>query len=155
MMWGDCGAAGSGCGLRQREGTNSLESMARTKTDSRSQTARSRARQAMSEELERARKRESKLVAVFSAIDARQEAEASLGGALIELRDLGVPQSDLAEMIGLSARDVGAAIRSAKDFEDETDGAADDKSERAGSESDDAESGAAVDNSDSNGASEH
>ncbi|GAA1731080.1 hypothetical protein GCM10009832_11240 [Dietzia kunjamensis subsp. schimae] len=89
--------------------------MATTKTDSRSQTARARARQAMAVELERARKRESKLVAVFSAIDAREEAEAALGNALIELRDLGVAQADLAEMTGLSAREVGAAIRSTKD----------------------------------------
>ncbi|MFN3865096.1 MAG: hypothetical protein ACK4MD_00115 [Demequina sp.] len=85
-----------------------------TKTDSRSQTARARARQAMADELERARKRESKLVAVFSAIDARQDAEVALGEALIELKDLGVAQADLAEMTGLSARDVGAAIRAAK-----------------------------------------
>ena len=89
--------------------------MAATKTDSRSQTARARARQAMADELERARKRESKLVAVFSAIDARADAEAALGEALIELKGLGVAQSDLAEMTGLSARDAGAAIRAAKD----------------------------------------
>ncbi|MCY1659252.1 hypothetical protein OVA21_19045 [Dietzia sp. SL131] len=89
--------------------------MAATKTDSRSQTARARARQAMADELERARKRESKLVAVFSAIDARTDAEAALGEALIELKNLGVAQSDLAEMTGLSAREVGAAIRAAKD----------------------------------------
>jgi len=67
----------------------------------------------MADQLERARKRESKLVAVFSAIDAR--AQAALGEALIELKDLGVAQFDLAEMTGLSARDVGAAIRAAKD----------------------------------------
>ena len=89
--------------------------MTATKTDSRSQTARARARQAMADELERTRKRESKLVAVFSAIDARADAEAALGEALIELKDLGVAQSDLAEMTGLSARDVGAAVRAAKD----------------------------------------
>ena len=89
--------------------------MAATKTDSRSQTARARARQAMADELERARQRESKLVAVFSAIDARADAEAALGEALIELKDLGVAQADLAEMTGLSAREVGAAIRAAKD----------------------------------------
>lgn len=130
--------------------------MALAKTDSRSQTARARARQAMAVELERARKRESKLVAVFSAIDAREEAEATLGGALIELRDLGVPQSDLAEMTGLSARDVGAAIRSAKDSEDDNDEASGESdSESTGSASDDAETGAAVDSSDSNGASNH
>ena len=92
--------------------------MAATKTDSRSQTARARARQAMADELERARKRESKLVAVFSAIDARADAEAALGEALIVLKDLGVAQSDLAEMTGLSAREVGAAIRAAKDRAD-------------------------------------
>ena len=72
----------------------------------------------MADELERARKRESKLVAVFSAIDARADAEAALGEALIELKDLGVAQSDLAEMTGLSAREVGAAIRAAKDRAD-------------------------------------
>lgn len=89
--------------------------MAATKTDSRSQTARARARQAMADELERTRKREAKLVAVFSAIDVRADAEAALGEALIELKGLGVAQADLAEMTGLSAREVGAAIRAAKD----------------------------------------
>ncbi|ODQ93041.1 hypothetical protein BFG51_04335 [Dietzia alimentaria] len=68
----------------------------------------------MADELERARKRESTLVAVFSAIDARADAEATLGEALIELKDLGVAQADLAEMTGLSAREVGTAIRAAK-----------------------------------------
>lgn len=136
--------------------TNRVERMALAKTGSRSQTARARARQAMAVELERARKRESTLVAVFSAIDAREEAEASLGGALIELRDLGVPQSDLAEMTGLSARDVGAAIRSAKDSEDDNDEASGESdSESTGSANEDAETGAAADNSDSNGASSH
>ena len=97
--------------------------MGATKTDSRSQTARARARQAIATELERMRKRESTLVAVFSAIDARADAEADLGEALIELKDLGVAQADLAEMTGLSAREVGAAIRAAKNrtaTEDET-----------------------------------
>ncbi|HJC60427.1 MAG TPA: hypothetical protein H9755_08885 [Candidatus Dietzia intestinigallinarum] len=69
----------------------------------------------MADELERARKREAKLVAVFSAIDARDDAQIALGQALVELRDLGVAQADLAEMTGLSAREVGAAIRAAKD----------------------------------------
>lgn len=96
--------------------------MAATRTDSRSQTARARAREAMADELERARKRESKLVAVFSAIDARADAEAALGESLIELKDLGVAQSELAEMTGLSAREVGAAIRTAKDRGDRADG---------------------------------
>lgn len=92
--------------------------MAATKTDSRSQTARARARQAMADELERARKRESKLVAVFFAIDARADAEATLGESLIELKDLGITQAELAGMTGLSAREVGAAIRAAKNRTD-------------------------------------
>lgn len=100
--------------------------MAATKTDSRSQTARARARQAMATELERARQRESKLVAVFSAIDARNDAHIALGDALIELRDLGVAQAELAEMTGLSAREVGAAIRSAKETDTALEGAAED-----------------------------
>ena len=79
-----------------------------------------------------------------------------LGGALIELRGLGVPQSDLAEMTGLSARDVGAAIRSAKNSEDDNDEASgESESESTGSASEDAETGTAVDSSDSNGASNH
>ena len=105
--------------------------MVATKTDSRSQTARARARQAMADELERARKRESKLVAVFSAIDARADAEAALGEALIELKDLGVAQSDLAEMTELSAREVGAAIRAAKDHTATTDETPDTADEHA------------------------
>lgn len=128
-FWGrgerSCGAAGGsrretrvvsgGQSLRLIEGGHRLWSMATTKVDSRSQTARARARQAMADELERARRRESKLVAVFSAIDAREEAEAALGRALVELRDLGVAQTELAGMTGLSSREVAAAIRSAKD----------------------------------------
>lgn len=86
-----------------------------TKTDSRSQTARARARKAMADELERARKRESKLVAVFSAIDVRADAAAALGETLIELKDLGLAQAELAEMTGLASREVAAAIRAAKD----------------------------------------
>lgn len=111
--------------------------MAATKTDSRSQTARARARQAMAEELERARKRESTLVAVFSAIDARQEAEAALGDSLIELKDLGVAQADLAEMTGLSARDVGAAIRTAKNQNDSADAEPENADEQAPAEESD------------------
>lgn len=68
----------------------------------------------MATELERARKREAKLIAVFSAIDARADAEARLGEALLELKDLGVTQPELAEMTGLSARQIGATIRAAK-----------------------------------------
>ena len=89
--------------------------MAATKTDSRSQTARARARQAMADELERARKRESKLVAVFSAIDARADAEILQLDERLPQGGLGVAQGDLAEMTGLSAREVGAAIRAAQD----------------------------------------
>ncbi|WP_253919819.1 hypothetical protein [Dietzia psychralcaliphila] len=111
--------------------------MALAKTDSRSQTARARARQAMAVELERARKRESKLIAVFSAIDAREEAEATLGAALIELRDLGVAQGDLAEMTGLSARDVGAAIRTAKTQTDSVDTEPENADEQAPAEDSD------------------
>ena len=73
----------------------------------------------MAEELERARQRESKLVAVFSAIDAREEAEGALGRALVELRDLGVAQAELAGMTDLSSREVAAAIRTAKENADE------------------------------------
>lgn len=93
--------------------------MARAKSDSKSQTARARARQAMSDQLEKARKREAQLVTVFSAIDARETAEVKLGEALIELKDLGVAQADLAEMTGLSTREVSAAVRSAKNALDD------------------------------------
>ena len=126
--------------------------MAATKTDSRSQTARARARQAMADELERARKRESKLVAVFSAIDARADAEAALGESLIELKDLGVAQSDLAEMTGLSARDVGAAIRAAKERVDSADG---EPTETTPDSSIDGDARGEDSQSDNNGAHDH
>lgn len=93
----------------------------------------------MAEELERARQRESKLVAVFSAIDARAEAEAALGRSLLELRDLGVAQAELSGMTGLSSREVAAAIRSAKDTADAD---ADETTEGTGSESEHSDSGA-------------
>jgi len=75
--------------------------MAATKTDSRSQTARARARQAMADELERARKRESKLVVVFSAIDARADAEAAL--AWITGDENASPKSDYIHSIRVLA----------------------------------------------------
>lgn len=103
-------------------------------------------------ELERARKRESKLVSVFSAIDARADAEAALGEALIELKDLGVAQSDLAEMTGLSAREVGAAIRAAKERVDRADGEA---TETAPDSSIDTDARGEDSQSDNNGAHDH
>lgn len=106
----------------------------------------------MAVELERARKRESKLVAVFSAIDARADAEAALGDALIELKDLGVAQSDLAEMTGLSAREVGAAIRTAKDRGDRADG---EPTETTPDSSIDGDARGEDSKSDNNGAHDH
>lgn len=127
--------------------------MAVMKTDSRSQTARARARLAMADELDRARKREAKLVAVFSAIDARHDVEAALGDALIELRGLGVVQSDLAEMTGLSGREVSSAIRTAKDRSTATDPS--DQIDGGGPASEDATQQAPTDDSDSNGDHAH
>lgn len=68
----------------------------------------------MADELEKARKRETKLAEVFTAMDTLDAARLSLGSALNDLRDLGVPQAELAELSGLSARDVGAAMKAAK-----------------------------------------
>lgn len=102
--------------------------MVRTATDSKSQTARQRARKAMADELERARNLEAQLATVFTAIDAMEEAKTALGGALTQLRDLGVAQSDLAAKTGLSAREVTSALRSAKEQSnksDESDSSAD------------------------------
>ena len=50
-----------------------------TKNDSTKQSARQRARQAMSDKLERARKRQDALASVFSAIDARDDSDAAIG----------------------------------------------------------------------------
>lgn len=94
--------------------------MATTKTDSRSQSARSRARQAMADQLARAKQREAKLTAVFGAIDAREAAETALGDALRELRDTGLQQTELAEMTGLSTREVSSAIKSAENNENKS-----------------------------------
>lgn len=93
----------------------------------------------MAEELERARQRETKLVAVFSAIDAREEAKAALGRSLLELRDLGVAQAELAGITGLSSREVAAAIRSAKNT---ADAGADEDAADTSSENDPSDSGA-------------
>ena len=134
------GVTEEGRSLRWIVGGHRLWGMATTKVDSRSQTARARARQAMAEELERARQRETKLVAVFSAIDAREEAEAALGRSLLELRDLGVAQAELAEMTGLSSREVAAAILSAKDTADAD---VDEDAGNTGSESEASDSGSA------------
>lgn len=89
--------------------------MATAASDSRSQTARQRARKAMSSELEKARQRETQLAAVFTAIDGLDDARTTLGSALTQLRELGIAQGDLAQMTGLSSREVTAALRSATD----------------------------------------
>ena len=88
--------------------------MTQAATQSRDQTARQRARQAMADELAKARKRENKLAEVFTAMDTLDAARLSLGTALNDLRDLGVAQADLAGMSGLSAREVSAAMKAAK-----------------------------------------
>lgn len=67
----------------------------------------------MVNERERARKREAQLASVFTAIDTLDEAKTALGDALTQLRDLGVPRSDLPAKTGLSAREVTSALRSA------------------------------------------
>ena len=85
-----------------------------TKNDSGSQTARQRARQAMVGELERARKRQDSLAAVYTAIDGRKYADTLLGRALMSLNDLGVTRTDIAELSGLSSREVGSLIRIAE-----------------------------------------
>lgn len=72
----------------------------------------------MADQLARAKQRETKLTQVFTAIDAMEAAETALGVALRELRDLGVPQADLADMTGLSSREVGAALKAAESDED-------------------------------------
>ena len=68
----------------------------------------------MADELERARTRENKLAEVFSAIDTLNAAQLSLGNALNDLRGLGVAQTDLAELSGLSVREVSAAVKASK-----------------------------------------
>lgn len=73
----------------------------------------------MQDELERARKRESHLAAVFTAMDTAEAAQVALGSALGELRELGVAQAELAEMTGLSTREVSAALKAAKDHRPE------------------------------------
>ncbi|WP_404851257.1 hypothetical protein [Dietzia kunjamensis] len=112
--------------------------MTPTGTQSRDQTARQRARQAMADELEKARKRENKLAEVFTTIDTRNAAQLALGTALTELRDLGIAQADLAELTGLSVREVGAAIKASKanttqaTEQEPTDGGATDTDAHAG-----------------------
>lgn len=88
--------------------------MTRTATDSRDLTARQRARRAMADQLEKARKRETTLAEVFTAIDTLDAAHRSLGTALTELRGLGIAQAELAELSGLSTREVSAAIKASK-----------------------------------------
>lgn len=68
----------------------------------------------MADELEKARKRENKLADVFTAMDTLDAAQLSLGSALNDLRDLGVAQAELAELSGLSTREVSAAMKAAK-----------------------------------------
>lgn len=99
--------------------------MTQAATQSRDQTARQRARQAMADELEKARKRESKLAEVFTAIDTLNAAQLSLGSALTDLRNLGIAQADLAELSGLSVREVNAAVKASKSHTIEQDSADD------------------------------
>ena len=68
----------------------------------------------MADELEKARKRENKFAEVFTAMDTLDAARLSLGSALNDLRNLGVAQAELADLSGLSAREVSAAMKSAR-----------------------------------------
>lgn len=79
----------------------------------------------MADELEKARNRENKLAEVFTAIDTLNAAQLALGTALTELRDLGIAQADLAELTGLSVREVSAAVKASKSHTTEREPAAD------------------------------
>jgi len=80
----------------------------------------------MAEELERARKRESGLAAAFTALDARTDADRRAGEALAALRELGESNGSIAELTGLSVREVSALLRLADGGEEEGRGEADD-----------------------------
>lgn len=72
----------------------------------------------------KARQREEALASVFAALDARDEAEQRVGTALEAMRELGESNSSLAELTGLTVREVAALLR-LTDTDDEDTGGGD------------------------------
>ena len=89
--------------------------MRTTQKDSGSLSARQRARQAQKDAAERLKRRESALVEVFSAQDEVASAERKLAKAVAELIDFGESKASAAELTGLTAREIGALVRSLDD----------------------------------------
>ncbi|KPM11594.1 hypothetical protein QR98_0101670 [Sarcoptes scabiei] len=87
--------------------------MSTTKKDSRSLSARQRARLATEENQRKLKTRQKALAKVFSALDARDDATLAAGQALAELKQLGGTNATIAEEIGLDTRDVSALLRHA------------------------------------------
>lgn len=92
----------------------------------------------MAAELERARKRESGLAAVFTALDARDDADRRAGEALAALRELGESNGSIADLTGLSVREVSTLLRLADGGEEEDQGETDDVTD-SNSRNDDAQ----------------
>ena len=67
----------------------------------------------MATELEKAKKRETALVSVFTAIDDRDKTTARLGTQLQELIELGETHTSAAELTGLSTRDISTFLKAA------------------------------------------
>ena len=72
----------------------------------------------MAAEVERTRKREAGLVEVFAALDARDDAEMRAASALASLRDLGETVASLAELTGLTSREIGSLVKLTESGED-------------------------------------
>ena len=87
--------------------------MVKAKQDSRSHSARRRAREALAAERERVQTREESLVAVFAALQAREEADLKVGQTLAALRELGESNSAIAELTGLRPREVSTLVGAA------------------------------------------
>ena len=87
------------------------------KNSSRSLTSRQRAREAMAADLARAKQREDSLSVVFAALDKRNLADVELGRALRALLDLGDTRAHVAELTGLSSREVSGCLAHAREYD--------------------------------------
>lgn len=81
--------------------------------DSGSLTARQKARKAMEDRREKIKRQEAALADAYAALDQRAELDARVGRALRDVVAVEGTNAAAGELLGLSAREVGAYLRSA------------------------------------------
>ncbi|MCT1641046.1 hypothetical protein [Dietzia cinnamea] len=99
-------------------------------------SARTRARQALAEKQRKRRERDERIEAAatryFAAADAIERAQREAGEAIKALVDEGEPRGEIAELLGIAARDIKNALDSLSDNDTDRSEGSDDAPEHGG-----------------------